>query len=159
MTDKKKTKIKLTAAEIKEFKTLLLTKRAEILGSVNAMENESLKKSRSDLSTMPIHMADVGSDNYELENTLGLMDSERKILEEIDDALRRIEDGTYGICEGNEEIIKKERLHAIPWARYCITCASEIEKGTLARKKGLDRSTYMNQAGFDLDEIDNLREE
>jgi DnaK suppressor protein len=154
---KKKTKGKLTAADIKQFKASLLAKRAEILGSVNAMENESLKKTRSDLSSLPIHMADVGSDNYELENTLGLMDSERKILEEIHDALQRIEDGTYGICESNEEPIKKERLEAIPWARYCITCASKQEKGMASRRN--DRSNYVTGPGFDLDEMDNMRED
>lgn len=80
---------------------------------------------------MPFHMADIGSDNYELENTLGLMDSERKLLVEIEDALGRIEDGSYGICENENEPIPKARLNAIPWARYCVACANLSEKGLL----------------------------
>ena len=114
---------------------MLLAKLTEILGNVTSMETEALRRDRSDLSNMPIHMADLGTDNYEIENTLGLMDSERKILIEINDALKRIDDGTYGICESRGEQIPKERLKAIPWARYCVACATLIEKGLLAKKK------------------------
>jgi DnaK suppressor protein len=121
----------LTAADIEHFKQLLLEKRGEILSNVNEMEDETLKKSRGDaagdLSSMPIHMADIGSDNYEQEFTLGLMDSERKLLNEIDDALRRIELGTYGICEGTGRQIQRARLEAQPWARYCVEHARKLE--------------------------------
>jgi RNA polymerase-binding transcription factor DksA len=118
MKNKKLNDSKLTPTEIVEFKALLLTKRNEILGNVLSMEEESLRRQRSDLSNMPIHMADAGSDNYEIENTLGLMDSERKLLREIDEALDRIEEGTYGTCEGSGKLIPKARLEAIPWAKY-----------------------------------------
>ena len=97
------------------------------------MENEALKKSRldaaGDLSSMPIHMADIGTDNYEQEFALGLLDSERKLLREINEALQRIEDGTYGICEGTGEPIPRARLEANPWARYCVAYARLIEQG------------------------------
>jgi RNA polymerase-binding protein DksA len=119
----------LTKADLAAFKEMLLEKRNELLGNVNTMEDETLRKPRSELSNMPVHMADVGTDNYEMENTLGLMDSERKILREIDDALTRIENGTYGICEGTGELIPKQRLKAIPWARYCVAYAELLEKG------------------------------
>jgi RNA polymerase-binding protein DksA len=118
----------LTAEEIEEFRRTLLTKRREILGSVSSMENETLHRERSELSNMPIHMADAGTDNFEIENTIGLMDSEKKILQDIYDALNRIEEGTFGICENNGERIPKKRLEAIPWTRYCLACASKIEK-------------------------------
>lgn len=114
---------------------MLLVKLNNILGNVTSMETEALRRDRSDLSNMPIHMADLGTDNYEIENILGLMDSERKILLEINDALKRIEDGTYGICESRGEQIPKQRLNAIPWARYCVACATLLEKGLLAKKK------------------------
>lgn len=127
-------KSNLTVADIEHFEQLLLEKRREILSNVNEMEDETLKKSRldaaGDLSSMPIHMADIGSDNYEQEFTLGLMDSERKLLKEIDDALRRIELGSYGICEGTGRQIKKARLEAQPWARYCVEHAQMLERGT-----------------------------
>jgi DnaK suppressor protein len=121
----------LTAADIEHFKQMLLEKREEILANVNEMGDETLKKSRGDaagdLSSMPIHMADIGSDNYEQEFTLGLMDSERKLLKEIDDALQRVEHGTYGICEGTGRQIQKARLEAQPWARYCVEYARKLE--------------------------------
>ena len=123
----------LTAAEISKFKALLLAKRNEILGSVLSMEDETLRRQRSDLSNMPTHIADAGSDNYEIENTLGLMNSERKLLREIDEALDRIENGTYAICEGNGKPIPKARLEAIPWAKYCVEYASMLEKGLVKK--------------------------
>lgn len=132
----------LTVAEIREFKSLLLEKLEEILDNIVFMEEETLRKPRTDLSNMPIHMADMGTDDYEMENTLGLMDSERKLLAEIEDALARIENGTYGICEGNNEPIPKERLSAIPWARYCVACASLFEKGLLVKEDFFDELDY-----------------
>jgi len=123
----------LTAVDIDHFKQALLEKRREILGNVSEMHNEALKKSRldatGDLSSMPIHMADIGTDNYEQEFALGLLDSERKLLREIDDALQRIEKKTYGICEGTGKPITKARLEAQPWARYCVEYARMLEQG------------------------------
>jgi RNA polymerase-binding protein DksA len=131
----------LSSAEIEEFKNILWEKRNEILGNVTSMEFETFRRDRGDLSNMPTHMADFGTDSYEIDNILGLMDSERKILIEIDEALDRIENGTYGICEINGEPIPKARLEAIPWARYCIKCAGLIEKGL-----------FVDEDSFDMDE-------
>jgi DnaK suppressor protein len=118
----------LRPAEIRSFKALLLEKMSEILGNVLSMEDETLRKSRTELSNMPFHMADAGTDNFELENTISLVDSERKLLVEIEDALGRINDGTYGVCEQGDEPIPKARLRAIPWARYCVSCANLSER-------------------------------
>jgi len=140
---------KLSPAQIDEFKTMLLAKRNEILGNVTTMEFEALRRNSSDLSNMPAHMADIGTDNYEIENILGLMDSERKILIEIDIALSRIENGTYGICEMNGEPIPKARLEAIPWARYCIACAGLAEKGLLVKEKYFDmREEFFDESNL-----------
>ncbi|MHC4497958.1 MAG: TraR/DksA family transcriptional regulator [Planctomycetota bacterium] len=126
-------KRRLTAAEIERFEQMLLEKRREIVGDVNEMQDEALRKSRldasGDLSSMPIHMADIGTDNYEQEFALELMDSERKLLREIDDALGRIQQGTYGICEGTGKPIPKARLRAQPWARYRVEYARMLEEG------------------------------
>jgi RNA polymerase-binding protein DksA len=131
MAKRKSSKTGLPAAEIEKFRQLLLAKRNELLGNVTTIEDETFKKERSELSNMPFHMADAGSDNFEQEFALDLMDSEKKLLAEINDALRRIEEGAYGICEGKGEPIPKARLTAIPWARYCVTCAELKEKGRL----------------------------
>lgn len=130
----------LTAADIEHFRQMLLEKRKEILKNVNEIEDEALKKSRQDatgdLSSMPIHMADLGTDNYEQEFALGLMDSERNLIKEIDDALERIEQGTYGICECTGKQITKARLEAQPWARYCVEYARTLEQGLAAEQEG-----------------------
>jgi len=132
-------KSRLTADDINKFKQVLLEKREEILMNVNEFEDEALKKSRldaaGDLSSMPIHMADIGTDNYEQEFALGLMDSERKLLREIDDALERIDQGNYGICEGTGKPIPKARLKANPWARYCVEYARMREQGLLPKQE------------------------
>jgi RNA polymerase-binding protein DksA len=129
----RKKKRSLSSADLKYFRELLLEKRREILNNVNEIEGEALKKSRmdatGDLSSMPIHMADIGTDNYEQEFALGLMDSERKLLREIDEALERIDKKTYGICEGTGKPIPKARLKAQPWARYCVEYARMLEQG------------------------------
>ena len=129
----------LTAGDTERFKQILLEKRKEIIGNVNEMEDEALKRSRmdatGDLSSMPIHMADIGTDNYEQEFALGLMDGERKLLKEIDDALQRIEQGTYGICEATRKPIAKARLEAQPWARYCVEYARMLEQGLVTEQE------------------------
>ena len=129
----------LSSTDIEHFKQLLLEKRREILRNVSEIEDEALKKSRldasGDLSSMPIHMADLGTDNYEQEFVLGLMDSERKLLKETEDALERIENGTYGVCEGTGKRIPKARLEANPWARYCVEYARMLEQGLAVERE------------------------
>lgn len=122
---------RLSASELKYFRKILLEKRAEILKNVFQIEDETLKRNHDtgDLSIMPIHMADLGSDNYEQDFALGLMDGERKLIHEIDEALLRIENKTYGICPGTGQPIKKARLEAQPWAKYSVDFARKLEKG------------------------------
>jgi len=152
MEKEKTNKSQLTPRQIKKFKAILLAKRNEIIRNVVCMEGETLRKQSSDLSIMPIHMADMGTDNFEMENTLGLMDSERKLLAEIDDALQRIEDGTYGICEGSGKPIPIERLKAIPWARYCVEYASLLEKGLARKEKSIGQTNYNYEITDEQDE-------
>lgn len=127
----------LTTKEIKHFEELLLQKRRELIGDVNSIEGEALKKSRldaaGDLSSMPIHMADIGTDNYEQEFSLNLVESERKLLEKINGAIDRITNKVYGICEGTGNWISRRRLEARPWARHCIEYARMIEKGLVPK--------------------------
>lgn len=142
---------KLTQSEIKKFKALLLEKRNELLGNVSYMEKDALYEDRSDLSSMPIHMADLGTDSYEQEFTLDLMDSERKIITEIDQALDRIEQGIYGICQVGGEPIPRPRLEAIPWARCCVACANLLEKKTPLRSNNQGKYTFPNETSDDDD--------
>ena len=119
----------LTPKEIETFKALLLSKRQEIMGNMVSMENDTLRRENTDLSHVPLHMGDMGSDTFEVENSLNLVDGERKLVVEIDLALDRIEKGTYGLCLGDGTPIGKARLTAIPWAKYGIDFATKLEQG------------------------------
>ena len=120
-------------AEMKVYKEQLLALRVRLRGDVNHMADSALKKSRSeangDLSRMPIHMADIGTDNFEQEFTLSLIESDSGTLNQIENALERIEDGTYGECEECGARIPKKRLNVLPYATTCVKCASEIDQG------------------------------
>jgi RNA polymerase-binding protein DksA len=141
----------LTTREIEKFRVLLLEKRNELLGNVSYMEKDALHEDRSDLSNLPIHMADLGTDSYEQEFTLELMDSERKLINDIDVALDRIEEGTYGVCMVNGEQIPKSRLEAIPWARCCVSCANLLEKRLSHKNKSVNKYTFPNDINDDDD--------
>ena len=91
--------------------------------------NRSQRDSTGDLSGYSYHMADVGTDNFEHEFTLGLLESEQALLREIHEALARIEEGTFGICLGTGEYIPKARLRAKPWAKYTVEYTRLLEKG------------------------------
>jgi RNA polymerase-binding transcription factor DksA len=130
---RKTSKSRLTADDLKQFRQLLLSKRREVLSALDAMETEALRTDSGETSNMPIHMADIGSDAYEQDLKLGISASERERIMEIDAALQRIIDGTYGICELSGKAIRKARLRAKPWARMTIDSAREQE--SLGRKR------------------------
>jgi RNA polymerase-binding protein DksA len=122
----------LTAKQLREFKAMLLLKRGVLAGDVERLTSEALKgkgQGYSDQSTMPIHMADLGSDNWEQDFTIGLIANEQNLVREIDDALARIEDRTYGMCLATGEQISLARLQAKPWAKYCIEYERAREEG------------------------------
>ena len=120
----------MSPASIEQFQELLLTKRTELIGDVKTLRDEALKPdSAGESSHMPIHMAELGSDNFEQELTLGLIESEHKLLEEINEALLRIENGTYGICAATSKPIGAARLKAKPWAKYCYEYVLAQETG------------------------------
>ncbi len=148
----------LTPEELEYFKEKLLVLRREILGDMGAMTGSALdhsgKSDNGELSNMPVHMADIGTDNYEQEFTLGLIESERKVLREIDAALGRIQDGSYGLCEATDVVINRARLEAHPYARYCIEHARQLEQGLAKAKRGLDRSSSIIGQMLNNDDID-----
>lgn len=125
----KKVSSGLSKKDLAHFRELLLEKRRELVGDMSSMEREALRTSGgSNLSTLPIHMADQGTDNYEQEFTLGLVEKDRVLLREINHALAKIQAGTYGICEGTGLPINRPRLEAQPWARHSIEYARQMEK-------------------------------
>jgi RNA polymerase-binding protein DksA len=125
----RKNQIGLSVKELEHFADLLLAKRRELVGDMSSMEREALRSgSSSNLSTLPMHMADMGTDNFEQEFTLGLVEKDRNLLREINNALGKIQNGTYGVCEGTGNAISKARLEAAPWARFSIEYARQREK-------------------------------
>src|SRR5690349_17249255 len=116
--------------EAKEFKKLLLGMRSRLRGDVNALAEGALRKTRSeasgDLSSMPIHMADMGTDAFEQEFTLSLMEHDGSALEQIEAALVRIEDGNYGVCVECEAKIPRARLEVLPFTPHCVKCAEKV---------------------------------
>jgi len=118
-----------TSREVEHFRDLLLAKRRELIGDMSAMEREALRTSgASNLSNLPIHMADMGTDNYEQEFTLGLVQKDRDLLKEINLALAKMQNGSYGQCEGTGQLINKERLEYQPWARYSVEHQRKMER-------------------------------
>ena len=113
----------LSAKDLDYFRSLLIRKRVEILGNVSTMQSEAAGNDKSpggssDLSTVPLHPADLGSDNFEREMTISLLEGEKSLLRDIDEALDRVRQGTYGLCLATGEPIGKPRLTAQPWAKY-----------------------------------------
>ncbi|MGB0766962.1 MAG: TraR/DksA family transcriptional regulator [Phycisphaeraceae bacterium] len=123
----KRVKTGLKKKDLDEFLKLLLERRAEIIGNVKGME-DARNASLGDIAHMPLHMADVGSDNFEQEFTLGLMESEREMLREIEEAILRMREGYYGVCLETGRPIQRIRLEFAPWAKYCIDVARLREK-------------------------------
>ena len=125
----------MKAEEVAQFKKLLLSLRERLVGKVDFMQGETLKKSRQDasgdLSNVPIHMADVGTDNYERDIMIELIQNGEEGVRNIDTALEKIEEGAFGVCELCAKKINKERLKAVPYAKLCIDCQREEEIDTV----------------------------
>jgi len=129
---------KLTAKEVGEFKALLLGLRDRINNDIEFMSGDHRNRSEWSEGGSVAPSADTvdqGSDAFDREFMMTLMSSEQDIIYEIQEALRRVEHGTYGICEISGEPIEKERLKVIPYARHCVRVQSELEKGRGFRRR------------------------
>ncbi len=125
--------------EREELKQLLEKEKESLLSQIEHLENNSLNKSQreasGDLSGYSFHMADIGTDNFDREFALALVDSEQKLLYEVNEALCRLEEGKFGCCEQCGKSIGQKRLQAVPYARLCIKCGEKREKEE-RREKG-----------------------
>lgn len=125
-------KKKFNKKELAEFKKLILKRKEEILDEIKHISDDTLKKSpkdaAGDISGYTYHMADVATDTYDREFSLGLASNGRELLYELDDAMKKIDEGTFGICEGCKSLITKSRLRAVPSARLCVKCQKNKEK-------------------------------
>jgi RNA polymerase-binding protein DksA len=111
--------------ELTQFREALLGLRSHRIGDKESREKEALKAAGQDVSVD--HMADFGTDNYEQEFTLGILEQDVETLRDINDALTRIQDGSFGLCEECEKPIARARLKALPYARLCVDCKMKEE--------------------------------
>jgi RNA polymerase-binding protein DksA len=119
----------MTREELGHFKKLLIERRRVIAGDINHLEDNALRKTKDNAATLDIsNFADLGTDNFEQDFNIGLIENSEETLREIDAAIQRIENRTYGVCEMAGCDIGKNRLKAIPWARLCINCQRRAEQ-------------------------------
>ncbi len=127
-----KAKNKLIKKDLNYFKKLILKRKEELLEGLQHSLEDTLKKSpreaSGDISGYAFHMADIATDTYDREFSLGLASNERELLYEIDEALKKIQEGSFGICEECKSLISKTRLKAIPYTRLCLKCQQAKEK-------------------------------
>jgi len=117
--------------ELLKYKKLLIKVREGVAGDISHIAKENLKsqkESSGDLSGYSLHMADMASDSYDRELSLNIAGEVQEIVYEIDDALKRMEEGSFGKCISCDKKIPQKRLNAVPYAKYCIQCKSKEEK-------------------------------
>ena len=121
----------LSKEHLKQFRQLLITERAKLAGEIKSIAQDAAKSPRDasgDLSAYTLHMADMAADTYERELSMNIVSSEQEILYQIDDALKRLDDGSYGVCQQCNQPITMSRLKAVPYASLCITCQRTKEQ-------------------------------
>ncbi len=120
---------KLDKKKLEYYKKLLLTLKESFVHDINNMAKDpgSQNGDSGDISGHVLHMADVATDMYDREFNLGLASSEREVLHRIDQALKRIEEKTFGACTECEKTIPGVRLKALPYAETCLKCQEKIE--------------------------------
>ncbi len=122
-------KTHLGKRDLDHYRQVLLKKRADLVGDVSHLEGQALKDaSGGALSHLPQHMAEQGSDNFDQALSLDIAQVDRNLIREIDDALGRIENNSYGVCQITHKPISKERLDELPWTRFSIEGARERER-------------------------------
>ncbi len=120
----------LSEKKLKEFKALIKAELRESMAyvdDVNKDQSKGARESSGDLSSYAYHQADQGSDTNLMEQNVMMLEHEREKIRLLNDALRKIYEGKFGICELCGENISESRLEVIPYAKYCIDCMSKME--------------------------------
>lgn len=117
----------ISEAEARFYRQRLLALVGRLDRDRLQLKDEALRSTGGEasgsLSDVPLHLADLGSHGFEEELTLGLLENEEHLIEEINAALDRLDQGVYGRCESCGQDVSKERLRALPYARHCVACA------------------------------------
>lgn len=141
-------RLKLNRKFLDLQKKRLLDLRDHILDQMQGVAHDSLRSrpEGSEASAFGMHQADAGSDAYEKDFALSLLSQEQDALYEIEEALKRVEEGTYGVCEMSNQPIPLERLEAIPFARLTVECQSKFEKENRGRRRWDTSPQFMDSA-------------
>jgi RNA polymerase-binding protein DksA len=125
--------MKLNSHRLKQFRQRLMQERMKFASEIKAIVREASKNPREasgDLSAYTVHLADMSADTYERELSMGLASSEQEVLYQIDEALKRMDEGTYGTCQQCGKPISLSRLKAVPYTSLCIGCQRAKEQKT-----------------------------
>jgi RNA polymerase-binding protein DksA len=114
--------------DAKKFRKLLLEERDRLVQGVRQLEEDTLYQPATDNVSDISSYAEVGTDSFERETALSIAGAESRQLSEVAEALARIEEGSYGKCEGCEQEIPRKRLEVFPAARFCVECQSKLER-------------------------------
>ncbi len=121
----------MNSRKVEHYRQQLVSLGERLKVDLSGLADEALRttggEASGSLSNMPLHLADLGSDSFEHEMTMNLLETEGQAFAEVADALNRIEQGTFGICELCEKEIAAARLEALPHVRHCIHCAHEVQ--------------------------------
>jgi len=129
---------KLSAEKLKYYEELIrkeLQESVAYIENINKEQSVGARESSGDLSSYAFHQADQGSDTNLMEQTVAMMEGERDKIRLLNDAMRRIADGTYGVCEMCGEYIQDSRLEVIPYATYCVACKGKSEDKRRRQKR------------------------
>ena len=143
-------------AEWQQYCQRLLDLREQLLRQMNGLAKESAQE----LPGYSLHMADSGTDNFDRDFALSLLSSDQDAVYEIEEALKRIEKKTYGVCELTNKPIPKARLDAIPWTRFRVEAQAQLERDGALRQRRLGALGTIDSAGVsDVDSDDDEAEE
>jgi len=133
----------------------LLELRDRLLAQMSGLAKESAEE----MTSYSLHMADSGTDNFDRDFALSLLSSDQDAIYEIEEALKRIEKRTYGICELSGKPIPKNRLDAIPWTRFTVEAQSQLERDGALRQRRLGQlGTVDNSGGVEVEEEEETEE-
>ncbi|MBX3745057.1 MAG: TraR/DksA C4-type zinc finger protein [Verrucomicrobiae bacterium] len=141
--------------EWERYRQILLDLREQLVRQMNGLAKESAEQ----LPGYSMHMADSGTDNFDRDFALSLLSSDQDAIYEIDEALKRIERGSYGVCELTGKAIPKARLDAIPWARFTVEAQAQLEReGALRHRRLGSLGTLDAGAPAEIEEDDEVEE-
>ena len=133
----------------------LLDLRERLINQMSGLAKESAEE----MSSYSLHMADSGTDNFDRDFALSLLSSDQDAIYEIEEALKRIEKDTYGVCELTEKPIPKARLDAIPWTRFTVEAQAQLERDGALRQRRLGALGSVDSVGsVEVEEEDEVEE-